>query len=158
MEEIFQLVLGLFVVALPILSLIGRRRRTAWERRDAAERAARLSGDDGELQPQPERRSRRSPQPQPTAEPRLDPQARPSMRSPADARSGSPERGRAPERDRAVAGSTPVQPRRGERGSGIGEEALARIEGLPRMQKAFIWSQVFGRPKALRRTPDPWDE
>ena len=40
----------------------------------------------------------------------------------------------------------------------ISGAALARIETLPRVQQAVVWSELLGRPKALRRGLVPWDE
>jgi hypothetical protein len=43
------------------------------------------------------------------------------------------------------------------RGGGISEAAQQRIDALPRIQQAVVWSELLGKPKALRRSPDPWE-
>ena len=161
MEELFQLIVGLFIVLLPIFTLLGRRRRTAWERAqqsDAEAGAATPVGHGGWTEPAQGGAGQ--------GVAGRGAQSRRAERWDASRQGAEPWDAKVAEEGRwdssvpptSGIGSSATGARRKRQGSGIGEQALARIEGLPRMQKAFVWSEVFGRPKALRRTPDPWDE
>jgi hypothetical protein len=217
MEELFQLIVALFIVSFPILNLFARRRqaRRAQKQREKVAREAEATGAQGSAgrgasPPRPDRErgydrepERRDPDREgragrrrrraagvtdvSTSEPRrkgrlarwaeqLEARARqtagereewPSARQGETEGGGAPGRGGAASRGRP-AGQPADVTRQYEIGRGPGErgttremagaEARERIAGLPQLQQAVVWAEILGRPKALRRSPDPWDD
>jgi hypothetical protein len=216
MEELFQLIVALFVLSFPLLSALSRRRRSRRGRRNrtpeappreagteagepkrAAGDSARGSGGaEGRRDRREERREQRREARRRAAEDReVERQAEREAWSTAEARDrwGPPggipeERGAsAAERGRDVlAAETPGGPggagRRQPAGAevdatrlyeigrdtrtvvsagrekGMNRAALQRIELLPRLQQAVVWSELLRAPKGLRRRIVPWDE
>jgi hypothetical protein len=202
MEELFQLIIALFIISFPLLSALTRRRqaRRARKRREKAAAEAQpasrqatgmepvrgRAGDEGEGgRPESEeaprrarnlwRRQRREARDtegwgshyrrfgrgRETARGEGEPVRQDERRAaPAGGTvGGGPERrGVAPAQTgpdgttRAAADSRPRVS--GTRRAG----GLDRIERLPRLQQAVVWAEILGRPKALRRGPEPRDE
>ena len=188
MEELFQLILALFVLSFPILSILSRRRQAGrtrrresgtpregrWSRRrrrgaegaagseDVAAGAGAGAGAGeppgaGAEGPQSARR-REGPERGERTQ-RGEPVAG-GRRGPADGAataSNRPRQAADVTRTSEIRRGGPTvasagQPRQPE------SAALEYIAMRSRLQQAVIWAEVLGRPKALRRTPEPWDD
>jgi hypothetical protein len=202
MEELFQLIVALFIVSFPILNLFARRRQARRVRkrreREAAQAAAgsdapasgRRGADAGERGPaRPDRpRGRRAAGRTDVAAgerkgrfarwaERLEERARRATgEEPAPADAGEAARlpagggqpvasvreGRLSTRDDLIRRTEIGRDAPGPVSAGgapeTGRAAMERIGELPPLQQAVIWAEVLGRPKALRRTTDPWDD
>ncbi len=170
MEELFQLILALFVLSFPLLSILSRRRQAGrtrrarsrvpgaargWRRRLGGEAAdagedigaaadtGEFTGSGAEEAPRARRRegAERSERMQ-----RGGRAGGQSARHAADVTTTS-EIGRGG--PTVVPAGRPRQPQ---------DAALERIARRSHLQQAVIWAEVLGRPKALRRTSDPWDD
>ncbi|NBF41298.1 MAG: hypothetical protein GVY14_12875 [Spirochaetes bacterium] len=162
MEELFQLILALLVLSFPLLSILSRRRQAGRTRRGGA-RAPRVTrgwrrrrrgeaaeegenggarADTGELMGSGAEEATRA---------RRREGAERSGRTQRGGQAGGEGLGRAGAgrlEDTAGAGR-PRQPQ---------AAALERIARRSRLQQAVIWAEVLGRPRALRRSSDPWDD
>ncbi|MFO7780586.1 MAG: hypothetical protein R6W94_03085 [Spirochaetia bacterium] len=163
MEELFQLILALFVLSFPLFSILSRRRQAGrtrraesrapragrgWRRRrrgeaadagedvGAAAEAGELTGSGADGAPHARRREGTG------RGERTERSGRAGGEAPGRADSGRPE----------VVATGVGRPRRPQ------DAALERIARRSRLQQAVIWAEVLGRPKALRRTSDPWDD
>ena len=188
MEELFQLILALFVLSFPLLSILSRRRQAGrtrrresgtpsesstpregrWSRRRRRGAEGAAGGENvaagagsgagageppgaGAERPQSARRREGPKRGEPVAGGR---------RGPADGAttaSNRPRRAANVTRNSEIRRGGPTvasagQPRQPE------SAALEYIAARSRLQQAVIWAEVLGRPKALRRTPEPWDD
>jgi hypothetical protein len=168
MEELFQLILALLVLSFPLLSILSRRRQAGRTRRTESRVSRAARGW----------RRRRGGEAAEEGE---------NGGAPADAGEltgfGAEEAPRARRREGAERGGRTQPGGRAQRGGQVGGEGLGRAgSGRPedtagagrprqpqaagleriarrsRLQQAVIWAEVLGRPKALRRTSDPWDD
>ncbi len=194
MEELFQLILALFVLSFPILSILSRRRQAGrtrrresgtprqgrWfrRRRRGAEGAAgsenvAAGAGAGTGEGEPPGAGAEGPQ---SARRREGPKRGERTQRGAPVGGG----GRGPTDGAATAANRPRQAADVPRTSEIGRTsetrrggptaasagqprqpesaALEYIATRSRLQQAVIWAEVLGRPKALRRTPEPWDD
>ncbi|MFP4566567.1 MAG: hypothetical protein ACLFNX_08710 [Spirochaetaceae bacterium] len=148
MEELFQLILVLFILSFPFLSILSRRRQAGrtrraeagdpetgrgWRRRqgrEAADAGANAGAGAGAGAGEPAARAA-------TADK--------GSRQAADLTMASEIGRRGPG---AVSAGRPRRPQ---------AAALERIAARSRLQQAVIWAEVLGRPRALRGAADPRD-
>lgn len=169
MEELFQLILALFVLSFPLLSILSRRRQAGrtrraesrspragrWRRRGRRGGEAADGGEDvaagaegGEL----------------TGSGADEPQG--TRRGEGTERGGRMQRGgpagregRSRAEGASAASSRPRQTADATMSSEIRRGGPTVVSaGRSRLQQAVIWAEVLGKPKALRRTSDPWDD
>jgi hypothetical protein len=190
MEELFQLIVALFIVSFPILNLFARRRQARRVRkRREKEAAAEAAGGEAPARPDRGRSRRRAAGRTDVATREGEPRGRfarwaqrleertrsaagehgqsgePGGEAAVGGRQRPPEsshEGRMPHRDDSSRrsendGDTPTLVAAG-RAPQTGRAAMERIGELPPLQQAVVWAEVLGRPKALRRTSDPWDD